>query len=175
TGVKGPVHLSIPFDVLLEEIDPFQIDFPVSHEMISPRTTEVIEKLNVANRPLLFLGKGVHSSRAYDEVRHLAEHWNIPVITTPGGKGTFPSNHKLSLGAFGLGGTPDATAYFEDPVDLLIVIGTKLSDMSTAGLSVDMHPDHVIHFDYDPTYIGKVIQVPTMPVLGDIKSNLTAV
>jgi len=175
TGVKGPVHLSIPFDVLLEEIEPFQLELPVSHEMISPRTTEVIEKLNAAKRPLLFLGKGVHSSKAYEEVQRLAEHWKIPVITTPGGKGTFPTNHTLSLGAFGLGGTPEATSYFGDQVDLLIVIGSKLSDMSTAGLTVDMYPEEVIHFDYDPTYIGKIIQVPTLPVLGDIKSNLTEI
>lgn len=175
SGVKGPVHLSIPFDILLEEIEPFQLEFPMSHEMISPKTGEVIEKLNTANRPLLFLGKGVHSSKAYEEAQHLAEHWNIPVITTPGGKGTFPSNHKLSLGAFGLGGTVEATEYFNEPVDLLIVIGSKLSDMSIAGLSEAMYPEHIIHFDYDPTFIGKSIQVPTTPVLGDIKSNLTAI
>ncbi|WP_186673094.1 thiamine pyrophosphate-binding protein [Sporosarcina sp. BP05] len=175
SGVKGPVHLSIPFDILLEEIEPFQLEFPVSHEMISPKTSEVIEKLNAAKRPLLFLGKGVHSSMAYEEVQHLAEYWNIPVITTPGGKGTFPSNHKLSLGAFGLGGTPEASAYLNEPVDVLIVIGSKLSDMSIAGLSEAMYPEHVIHFDYDQTYIGKAIHVPTTPVLGDIKSNLTAI
>ena len=175
SGVKGPVHLSIPFDILLQEIEPFQMEFPVSHEMISPKTDEVIEKLNTAKRPLLFLGKGVHSSKAYEEVQHLAEHWNIPVITTPGGKGTFPSNHKLSLGAFGLGGTVEATEYFNERVDLLIVIGSKLSDMSIAGLSEAMYPEHMIHFDYDPTFIGKSIQVPTTPVLGDIKSNLTAI
>jgi len=175
SGVKGPVHLSIPFDILLEEIEPFQMEFPLSHEMISPKTGEVIEKLNAAVRPLLFLGKGVHSSKAYEEVQHLAEHWNIPVITTPGGKGTFPSNHKLSLGAFGLGGTTEASAYLNEPVDVLIVIGSKLSDMSIAGLSEAMYPEHVIHFDYDQTYIGKAIQVPTTPVLGDIKSNLTAI
>ena len=175
SGVKGPVHLSIPFDILLEEIEPFQLEFPVSHEMISPKTSEVIEKLNAAKRPLLFLGKGVHSSKAYEEVQHLAEHWNIPVITTPGGKGTFPSNHKLSLGAFGLGGTVEATEYFNERVDLFIVIGSKLSDMSIAGLSEAMYPEHIIHFDYDPTFIGKSIQVPTTPVLGDIKSNLTAI
>jgi len=175
SGVKGPVHLSIPFDILLEEIEPFQMEFPLSHEMISPKTGEVIEKLNAAVRPLLFLGKGVHSSKAYEEVQHLAEHWNIPVITTPGGKGTFPSNHKLSLGAFGLGGTTEASAYLNEPVDVLIVIGSKLSDMSIAGLSEAMYPEHVIHFDYDQTYIGKAIQVPATPVLGDIKSNLTAI
>lgn len=174
SGVKGPVHLSIPFDVLLEEIEPFQLELPASHEMISPETDKVIEKLNAATRPLLFLGKGVHSSKAYEEVQHLAEHWHIPVITTPGGKGTFLSNHSLSLGAFGLGGVPEATAYLHEKVDLLIVIGSSLSDMSTAGLTEAMYPEHVIHFDYDPTFIGKSIPVPTTPVLGDIKSNLTA-
>lgn len=175
SGVKGPVHLSIAFDVLLEEIEPFQLELPAPHEMISPKTGEVIEKLNMAKRPLLFLGKGVHSSRSYEEVQHLAEHWKIPVITTPGGKGTFPSNHRLSLGAFGLGGTEESTAYLQEKVDLLLVIGSKLSDMSIAGLTETMYPEHVIHFDYDPTFIGKSIQVATTPMLGDIKANLTAI
>lgn len=175
SGVKGPVHLAIPFDILLEEIEPFQLELPMSYETISPLTSEVIDKLNVAKRPLLFLGKGVHSSKAYEEVRHLAEHWKVPVITTPGGKGVFPSNHTLSLGAFGLGGTEEASAYLQDNVDLLLVIGSRLSDMSTAGFAEAMYPEHVIHFDYDPTFIGKTIQVPTTPVLGDIKGNLNAI
>ncbi|REB08782.1 thiamine pyrophosphate-binding protein [Sporosarcina sp. BI001-red] len=175
SGVKGPVHLSIPFDILLEEIEPFLLEFPISHELISPITSNVAGWLNDAKRPLLFLGKGVHSSKSYDEVQHLAEHWKIPVITTPGGKGTFPSNHSLSLGAFGLGGTPGASAYLSAGVDLLIVIGSQLSDMSTAGLSETMYPEHILHFDYNPTFIGKSIPVETTPILGDIKSNLTAI
>lgn len=175
SGVKGPVHLSIPFDILLEEIEPFLLDFPISYELISPKTSEVAEQLNNAKRPLLFLGKGVHSSKSYEEVQHLAEYWKIPVITTPGGKGTFPSHHSLSLGAFGLGGTPEASAYLNEGVDLLIVIGSQLSDMSTAGLSKAMYPEHILHFDYNPTFIGKSIPVPTTPILGDIKSNLTAI
>ncbi|VDH01125.1 Acetolactate synthase large subunit [Lysinibacillus sphaericus] len=175
SGVKGPVHLSIPFDILLEEIEPFLLEFPTSYELISPKTSEVAEQLRNAKRPLLFLGKGVHSSKSYEEVRHLAEHWKIPVITTPGGKGTFPSHHTLSLGAFGLGGTPEASAYLSEGVDLLIVIGSQLSDMSTAGLSEAMYPERILHFDYNPTFIGKSIPVPTTPILGDIKSNLTAI
>lgn len=172
SGVRGPVHLSIPFDILLAETDPFILDLPVAHELISPKLDEVSEKLHTAKRPLLFLGKGVHSSKAYAEVRHLAEHWQIPVMTTPGGKGTFPSNHKLSLGAFGLGGTTEASDYLAEPVDLLLVIGSQLSDMSTVGLTPAMYPEHILHFDYDPTFIGKSIPVPTTPILGDIKSNL---
>ncbi len=173
SGVKGPVHLSIPFDVLIQEIEPFELDLPLINEMISPSIDKVVDMLNAAERPLLFLGKGVHSSRAYNEVQRLAENWNIPVITTPGGKGTFITNHKLSLGAFGLGGTNEASDYLLlQKVDLLIVIGTKLSDMSVAGFSKDMYPNHVIHFDYDQTFIAKTIDVPTTPVLGDIRSNL---
>ncbi|WP_432354494.1 thiamine pyrophosphate-binding protein [Sporosarcina sp. A2] len=172
SGVRGPVHLSIPFDVLLAEIEPFTLDFPVTHELISPKLDEVSEKLLAAKRPLLFLGKGVHSSKSYAEVQHLAEHWQIPVMTTPGGKGTFPSNHRLSLGAFGLGGTAEASNYLAEPVDLLLVIGSQLSDMSTVGLTEAMYPEHILHFDYDPTFIGKMIPVPTTPILGDIKSNL---
>ena len=175
SGVKGPVHLAIPFDILIEEIEPFLLDLPVAYDMVSTKTDQVIEQLNTARRPLLFLGKGVHSSKAYQEVQHLAEHWKIPVITTPGGKGAFPSNHTLSLGAFGLGGTDEAMAYLQEKVDLLLVIGSKLSDMSIAGFTEVMYPEHLIHFDYDPTFIGKSILAPTTPVLGDIKANLTAI
>lgn len=173
SGVKGPVHLSIAFDILLQKIESFEIDLPPSHEMVSPLLDEAKDLLNAALRPLLFLGKGVHSSRAYKEVQHLAEHWNIPVITTPSGKGTFINNHKLSLGAFGLGGTQEASDYLAQGVDLILVIGTKLSDMSTAGFNPSMYPKHILHFDYDQTFIGKSIDVPTTPILGDIRSNLS--
>lgn len=172
SGVKGPVHLSIPFDILLEEIEPFELDLPKPIEMISTNLDRVKLELQNATRPLLFLGKGVHSSKAYKEIQLLAEHWNIPVMTTPGGKGAFKTNHSLSLGAFGLGGTKEASDYLRKGVDLLIVIGSKLSDMSTAGFTPDMYPDHLIHFDYDSTFIGKSIKVPTTPVMGDIRSNL---
>jgi acetolactate synthase-1/2/3 large subunit len=175
SGIKGPVHLSIPFDILTEEIEPFELDLPTSNDMVSPLIENVVERLNTAKRPLLFLGKGVHSSKAYKEVRLLAENWNIPVITTPSGKGTFITNHQLSLGGFGLGGTQEAVDYLRQGVDTLIVIGTKLSDMSVTGFTKEMYPKHVIHFDYDPTFIAKTIDVPTTPILGDILANLNLI
>ncbi|WP_040287429.1 thiamine pyrophosphate-binding protein [Sporosarcina koreensis] len=172
-GVQGPVHLSIPFDVLLEEIEPFRLDFPAAHPLISPDLEVAAGLIDSAERPVLFLGKGVHASRAYKEVRHLAEYYGIPVITTPGGKGTFPSNHELSLGAFGLGGTPEAAAYLQEPADLMVVIGTQLSDMSVAGLTEAMYPERLLHFDYNPEFIGKSLPVPAIPILGDIRANLS--
>ena len=173
SGVKGPVHLSIPFDILNEQIEEFELDLPINMcGVISSRLDEFISKLDNASRAVILLGKGVHSSLAYDEVEKLAELWNIPVMTTPGGKGTFIENHPLSLGALGLGGTERASQYIKDGTDLMIVIGSKLSDMSIVDISSENYPKEIIHLDYDPTFIGKSLIVPTLPVIGDIKMNL---
>lgn len=172
-GVRGPVHLCIPFDVLMAQVEPFTIDLPehIPH-MISPNLEDAISILNAAAKPVLFLGKGVVASEAYQEVQTLAEHWNIPVITTPGGKGVFPTHHPLCLGNFGLGGTSEAFDYLNSGVDLIIAIGTKLSDMTLSGFTNNMMPEKVIHFDYEATFIAKALPVPTCVILGDARANL---
>ncbi|SIS42448.1 thiamine pyrophosphate-binding protein [Salimicrobium flavidum] len=172
TEVQGPVHLSIPFDILLDETEPFLLDLPNRTPTISPETENLIPLLNRAEKPVLFVGKGVHASRAYEEVEKVAEHWQIPVVTTPGGKGAFRTDHNLSLGGFGLGGTEEAAEYLKGKTDLMLVLGTRLSDMSLPGFTDDMLPDQVFHFDYDPTFIGKSLFTETTAVLGDLKANL---
>lgn len=172
TGVKGPVHLSIPADVLMAEAAPFLFEIPDFEPLISPSLHKVEEHLKAARSPMLLLGKGVHSAHAYEEITAFAEAWQIPVATTPGGKGTFLSKHPLSLGAFGLGGTDTAHAYVEQGVDLLIVCGSKLSDMSIPGWKPEDFPAQIIHFDADHTFLGKSMNVPIFPVLGDLKANL---
>ncbi|AJG98259.1 acetolactate synthase [Clostridium beijerinckii] len=175
-GVKGPVHLSIPMDILNEEIDEFVLKFPDNKQkLISSNLEAFIAKLNNAKKPVILAGKGIHSSLAYDELKNLAEIWNVPVMTTPGGKGTFTENHPLSLGALGLGGTEKASEYIKQDVDLMIVIGSKLSDMSLVDICEDNYPKEVIHLDYDPTFIEKSVQVPTISIIGDIKANLQEV
>ncbi|GLI04864.1 acetolactate synthase [Paenibacillus tyrfis] len=173
TGVKGPVHLSIPLDVLTEEVRPFLIPLPTHYPaVLSANLDQVIECLDAARRPVLFVGGGVHACRAYEELRQLAERWSIPVMTMPGGKGAFVSGHPLSLGPFGLGGNETSKAYMSKGVDVMIVVGSQLSDLELPGLTPDMYPQRMIHFDYEPTFIGKAVPVPVLPVLGDLKRNL---
>ncbi|MDX8046204.1 thiamine pyrophosphate-binding protein [Gracilibacillus sp. S3-1-1] len=173
TGRKGPVHLSIPMDVLQEEIDEFKVDISTfTATVVSNKINDVIIKLQKAKRPILLLGKGVHLSKAYEEIKWLVDKWQIPVMTTPGGKGTFTTDHPLSLGSFGLGGNEKATQYLKDGVDTMMVIGSKLSDMSLAGFSSSLYPKEVIHFDIDVTFVQKSLPLPTLTVQGDIKSNL---
>jgi acetolactate synthase I/II/III large subunit len=172
TGRRGPVHLSIPADVLTEEIESFDLDFPQNVSVVSSKIDEVIPLLKEAKSPLLFVGKGVHLSRAYEEIKSLSLRFGIPIITTPGGKGTVRSDHPVYLGPFGLGGTEEAAQYLKNGVDLLIVIGTKLTDMSLAGFTPEMFPKQIIQFDCDPTFVGKSIPVPTLAIIGDAKENL---
>lgn len=175
-GQKGPVHLSIPLDVLLQEVEPFELpSWNIEDQMVSSRIDDVHQALKQATRPVMLLGKGIHIARAYEEVRQLAEQWGIPVMTTPGGKGTFPTQHPLSLGSFGLGGTEASAAYVKDGIDLMLVIGSKLSDMSIAGLNESFFPKKVIHFDMNSDFIGKSIPVETLFVQGDAKTNLQRV
>lgn len=172
SGVKGPVHLSIPLDVLFEEIEPFQLDLPQTKHTIAANLEEVFTLIKEAKNPVFLLGKGVRTSNSYEEVYELATRWNIPVITTGGGKGTFPTNHPLSLGVYGLGGTQEADQYLQSGVDCMIVAGSSLNDMALAGFRPDFYPEKVIHFDYDPTFVGKSIPKPTIYVPGDLKENL---
>ncbi|UVI28523.1 thiamine pyrophosphate-binding protein [Paenibacillus spongiae] len=172
-GVRGPVHLSIPFDVFMERIPSFDIDIPQAPLMWSNNLEEVVQAIEAAERPVILAGKGVHSAHAYAELQEVAERWDIPVMTTTSAKGTFPTGHRLSLGGLGLGGTPHADKYLEDGVDLMLVLGTKLSDMTLSGFNMKtMLPGAVIQFDYDPMFIGKTFTCPTLSVLGDIKANL---
>lgn len=170
--VKGPVHLSIPLDVLLEEIAPFEIELPVIEHTVSATIEEAFQLIKDAQKPVFLLGKGIRSSNSYEEIVELANRWSIPVITTGGGKGTFPTNHPLSLGGYGLGGTKTADLYLKSGIDVMIVAGSSLSDMSIAGFHEDFYPKKVIHFDYDRTFVGKSIPRPTIFVPGDLKENL---
>ncbi|HEY4554060.1 MAG TPA: thiamine pyrophosphate-dependent enzyme, partial [Bacillaceae bacterium] len=157
-----------------QEIEPFELSLPEYQPSISPKIHEVRALLQKAKRPLLFVGKGVHISGAYKEVEELSLQYNVPIITTPGGKGAVRTNLPGYLGPFGLGGTERASNYARSGVDLLVVIGTKLSDMSLAGFTEDMIPRQVIQFDVDPVFVGKSIPAPTLAIIGDAKANLQA-
>ncbi|MFU0789992.1 MAG: thiamine pyrophosphate-binding protein [Virgibacillus proomii] len=173
TGAKGPVHLSIPLNVLIDKTESFTLPSKWSNDIpVSGNLEQASQILYAAQRPVLLLGKGVHIAKAYRQVLEFVEKWNIPVMTTPGGKGTFPTKHRLSLGAYGLGGTAAASAYMEEGVDVMVVIGSKLSDMSIAGLQPDHYPKTIIHFDPFADFVGKSIPVETLFVQGDAKVNL---
>ena len=177
TGRPGPVLVDIPKDVFTEEVEvdwPNEIDLPGyrpttrGHRLMIRRAAELIDS---ARRPVILAGHGVIISRAYDELRELAEKAQIPVITTLLGIGSFPESHVLSVGMPGMHGMAYASLAI-DEADLLIALGMRFDDRITGDTSTFAQNSKKIHVDIDPTEIGKNVPVD-VPIVGDIKRVLT--
>ena len=177
TGRPGPVLVDIPKDVFTEEVEvdwPNEVDLPGyrpttrGHRLMIRRAAELIDS---ARRPVILAGHGVIISRAYDELRELAEKAQIPVITTLLGIGSFPESHVLSVGMPGMHGMAYASLAI-DEADLLIALGMRFDDRITGDTSTFAQNSKKIHVDIDPTEIGKNVPVD-VPIVGDIKRVLT--
>ncbi|MBK8871473.1 MAG: thiamine pyrophosphate-binding protein [Elusimicrobia bacterium] len=161
TGRPGPIHLSLPADMMKREAvadirRPSQYRSP--SELFDRQSVKNAAKLLFrAKRPAILAGYGVHISRAYDELLAVAERLNIPVATTPKGKGVFPENHALSLGVFGMAGSPQADAVIlSKEVDLLLAIGTSFGEASCHAWDPRVGEDRwILQIDVDEREIGK--------------------
>lgn len=175
SGRRGPVHLSLPKDVIASEID-FDVAAPPSYryprEYFDRRLViEAAQKLVQAKSPAILVGSGAIISGGCQQILELAEMLSIPVATTPKAKGAFPENHPLSLGVLGLCGSPLAEAYIKSGKnDVLFVVGASLNQMTTLSWDPKLAPtDCMIHVNIDPTEIGKNYRTD-LPLVGDVKT-----
>ena len=179
TGRPGPVLIDVPKDVLAgEKIEfewPESIDLPGYTPPGEPDPGQVdaaARLINEAERPIILAGHGVLISRAWDELRELAEKAQIPVITTLLGIGALPTDHLLNLGMPGMHGMAYASLAI-DRSDLVIALGARFDDRVTGRLSDFAPGAKIIHFDVDPSEFNKNV-VADAPVLGDLKASLRA-
>src|SRR6266851_2081634 len=93
-----------------------------------------------AKRPLIIAGGGVIYSDASALLRRLVEQTGIPVAETQAGKGALAFDHPQNLDAIGVTGTPGANIIARE-ADLVIAIGTRLSDFTTASKTAFQNPD----------------------------------
>ena len=103
-GRPQPVVIELPYDVLEK---PFEgsLDYaPGKVARSRPDDADIeaaAELLIGASNPALYAGQGVHWSEAYDELKALAEHLAVPVMTSLPGKSSFDETHPLALGCHG--------------------------------------------------------------------------
>jgi TPP-dependent trihydroxycyclohexane-1,2-dione (THcHDO) dehydratase len=95
---------------------------------------EVVKMLKAAKRPLIISGGGTIYSEASEELRHFVEEFGIPVTETQAGKGVLNWNHPMNAGPIGSNGATSANKLARE-ADLIIAIGTRLSDFTTASKS----------------------------------------
>ena len=178
SGRPGPVLVDIPRDVQQEEVEfvhPDEVDLagykPVSqgHSVQIERAAELIAE---AERPLIIAGRGVIISRAYNELRKLAEKAQIPVVTTLLGIGSFPGNHALSFGMMGMHGLIHVNMAVQN-ADVILALGMRFGDRATAATEGFAPHARIVHIDIDPAEIGKSIPVE-IPIVGDVKDVLKA-
>jgi acetolactate synthase-1/2/3 large subunit len=147
----GPVHLSLPHDVLTGTIDatytPLDPRLFVSRGIDTGMADHALERLRggsgekPAQRVVILAGAGVEHDEANAALMTFAERFNVPVATTLRAKGVFPEDHPLSLGVFGYAGTRHATAALLSPdLDLLIVLGSGLNERDTMHWSQSLKP-----------------------------------
>ena len=104
------------------------------------RITEAVALLKAAKRPVIIAGGGVPYSEAWEELRQFAEALGIPVTETSAGKGALRGADYLALGGCGVNGTP-ASAQIVQQADLVLCVGTRLSDFTTGSQSNFRNPD----------------------------------
>jgi 3D-(3,5/4)-trihydroxycyclohexane-1,2-dione acylhydrolase (decyclizing) len=142
----GAVTLALPEDVQAEAVE-------VPDSFLEPRVWTIYrrppapdalaraaELLRSARRPLIVAGGGVIYSEATESLRELVEATGIPVAETQAGRGSLRSDQELSLGAVGATGTLAANRLARE-ADLVLGIGTRWSDFTTASKSAFQDPD----------------------------------
>ena len=142
----GAVTLALPQDVQAEAYD-FPEEFferrvwhvgrPLPDEESLERAAALIRS---SRRPIIVAGGGVIYSEATEALRRLVEQAGIPVGETQAGKGSMPYDHPLALGAVGATGTFAANRAARE-ADLVIGVGTRWSDFTTASKTAFQNPE----------------------------------
>jgi 3D-(3,5/4)-trihydroxycyclohexane-1,2-dione acylhydrolase (decyclizing) len=99
-----------------------------------------VQILREARSPLIIAGGGVIYSEATEQLRRFAEATGIPVADTHAGKGAISWDHPLSVGGVGSTGSQAANALARD-ADVIVGIGTRYSDFTTASRTAFQNPD----------------------------------
>lgn len=158
SGRRGPVFLSLPIDVASETVVPSVSSSQVSTSFVLDEhlVDRAARALMASRRGLILVGSGARHPMAVTQIRILAEMLQMPVATTPKGKGLFPERNPLSLGVFGYGGHLSANSYLQSGPDVIFAIGCGLGETSTNSWNPTLQPTGAfIQIDIDGSQIGK--------------------
>jgi acetolactate synthase-1/2/3 large subunit len=176
TGRPGPVLIDMPVDVAVAtctDDGSAELDLPgyrVRTKGNARQISMAAAAINKSEKPVLYIGGGVISANASEELRVLAEKAHLPVTTTLLGLGSYDQRKPESLDMLGMHGAAYAN-YAVQECDLLIAVGARFDDRVTGKIKTFAPNAKVIHIDIDPASISKNVHVD-IPVVGDAKAIL---
>lgn len=178
-GRPGPVLIDVPRDVMLAETDYHKPSCPPSplprprseaSQSLSNSMDQAIHAVIHAERPAMVVGGGIKAAKAEQAVREFAEVADLPVVSTLMGLGVFTPDDARFLGLTGMHGHQIANHTVVDS-DVIIAVGTRLSDRVTSDRTKYASGKTVIHLDWDEAEIGKNVAV-NIDLPGDVRHTL---
>jgi len=171
----GAVVLSLPQDVQAEAFDYPENFFrkrvwPIARSRCDTKLLGIAAGwVRSSQRPLVVAGGGVIYSEASAALSAFASETGIPVVETQAGKGALRFDHPQELGAIGVTGTPGANILARE-ADLIIGVGTRYSDFTTASQSAFQNPSvRFININVSEFDAGKQA---ALPLTGDARATL---
>lgn len=173
----GAVTICLPEDVQAEAFDcpehffakrVYEIGRPVP---VAEQLRAAAALLRTAKRPLIVAGGGVHYSDATAALQKFSEATGIPVGVTQAGKGALLESHALGLGAVGVTGTLAANRIALE-ADVVICVGTRLSDFTTASKTQFQNPR--VRFVAINVHPADAAKHGALPLVGDARATLAA-
>ncbi len=174
SGTPGPVYIEYPSHVILEELDVPPALPPEAYRLVNQtagadKIAEAVRLIGAAKQPILLVGHGVHTSRAGESVRALADAMACPVIQTSGGtsfiKGLEDRTFPYGFSAASI----DAVV----KSDLCLAIGTELGEPVHFGRGRHWAGGEAnrtwILIEQDPAAIG-VNRAVDVPLVGDLRA-----
>ena len=137
TERPGAVYLAIPEDVEAApapEATPLPVNVPRPDEPSPGQVERAAARLRAARSPIVLAGHGAARAGAGPALLRFAETLGIPVATTFHGKGVFPDDHPLALGAVGFL-RHDYVNFGFDRADLIIAVGYELQEFDPARIN----------------------------------------
>ncbi len=159
SGRPGPVMLALPADLLGEEVP----DYPNAGVPAPPRPVPapeevraVVRLLAAARRPVVIAGGGAREAR--EALISFAEAFSCGVYAAWRRQDVFPNEHPHYLGHLALGTPPETLKALEE-ADLVVVVGCRLSEVTTQSYSLPRPDQAVIQVDVDPAEVGVIVPV----------------
>jgi acetolactate synthase-1/2/3 large subunit len=194
TGRPGPVVIDLPKNIQQARTQPvFPNEVHIRGYDPCPKASdlelnEIIGLIEKSERPVLYVGGGIITANASEELREFVERTQIPVTTTIMGCGAFPETHPLSLRWLGMHGAAFANwavngeyeprkSPHETPrkiapgADLLLAFGVRFDDRVTGKVDKFCEGGTIVHLDIDPSEINKN-KPANLPIVSDVKYAL---
>ena len=175
TERPGAVYLAVPEDIEAMAAPPGLAPLPVNTPRADEPSRSQIERaaavLDGARRPIVLAGHGAARAGAADALRRFAERLGLHVATTFHGKGVFPDDHPLALGAVGFM-RHDYVNFGFDESDVIVSVGYELQEFDPARIN-PAGDKRILHLSRFPAEVDASYNVE-VGVQADISATLDA-